>query len=496
MELFRAWGIHDEIIDASYPYEHLPFRRLADLGGVTPEERLALSPTTVTSCAQDVVEDALLGLVAELDSVDVSWNVTCNEVCDRGDAVELSLQLAEGTTTATARFCLAADGASSSIRASLGIGMVGDDSLGTLLNVYFTGHLFPGHDPQPLGHRFPEGSFISMDGDRRGCFHIPYDADVERPEDYDDARCKAIIEAAAGPTVEIDVRSVRPWRMTALVAERFRSGRVFLVGDAAHAFPPTGGLGLNSGVQDAHNLAWKISTVLDDRGSEMLLASYELERQPVAFLNTAQSLRNARFGDPTKEFPAVLPELDARANRTVRSMIGETTDAEHEFRVEVLEHSAAIGQELGVAYDGSPVVVDDGVRRPDVQIAKYVPNACPGARAPHLWLDGDHVTSLLDHFGTRFVLLAAPGGQCWIDALASLDQPGVEALLVASAGDVQVAAGPDFCATYGLTDTGVVLVRPDGFVAFRADAASGDLEATLRNALAVAQGRDVAGDGA
>ena len=491
MELFRAWGIYDRVVQASYPPEHLPIDKVEALGGVTREERSRLSPASVTSCAQDIVEGLLLETIEPIQSVQVLWGATCVSVQDLGDGVRLEYSDGAGRRELHAAYCAAADGASSSIRSQLGIEMLGDDGLGTLVNVHFRGRLFPDLDHPPLGHR-PEtgGSFISMDGDTRWCFHIPYNPAKESPEDYDPARCADLIRRAVGPdqASSIEVLSVKPWRMTALVAERMRSGRIFLVGDAAHAFPPTGGQGMNSGVQDAHNLAWKLAAVLDGHAGDDLLDSYEVERQPVAFLNTAQSLRNSRFGDPTRPIPAVTAELDARANPTVRSTAHEATDPAERFRLEMLEHTASIGQDIGFAYADSPIVSDDGSQRPDIHITRYVPNACPGARAPHVAV-GAGSGSLLDRFGRSFVLLVTDRGVDWSEAAARLDHPLLEVVALGPDADVELASGWSFCDVYGIDETGAVLVRPDGFVCFRAEAGSLSPLADLERALDVALGR-------
>jgi 2,4-dichlorophenol 6-monooxygenase len=268
-------------------------------------------------------------------------------------------------------------------------------------------------------------------------------------------------------------------------------GRVFLAGDAAHRFPPTGGFGLNTGVQDAHNLAWKLALVLAGRASDGLLDTYETERTPVARSNTDWSVRNFLDGGSavgpgnmmaTMQIEAGgpdVPEVLARLQRDI--------DAER-------DHFDALGQDLGFVYETGALVAD-GTALPVVadSAAEYVPNARPGSRAPHVWLearDGQRL-STLDLFGARFVLLVPADGGDW-SAVAD------EGALPVSVVVYRVGAGGDLVdsdgawrARYGVAGEGAVLVRPDGHVAWRTQERPRDPRATVTAVL----GRVLAGTG-
>ena len=210
---------------------------------------------------------------------------------------------------------------------------------------------------------------------------MAWDTEQASIESYTHEHCRAILRRAIGSDVETEIRSVRPWTMTAQVAARYREGRVLLAGDAAHRFPPTGGFGMNTGIQDAHNLAWKLATVLGGQAGTALIDTYESERLPVGASNCDWSARNAlglasvvgpgaihqarRLAQGEVSFEALSAEVQALANREAA-------------------HFGALGRDLGFTYEGG-ALVPDGSPPPerDNVDAEYVPNARPGARAPH-----------------------------------------------------------------------------------------------------------------
>lgn len=499
MELFRQWGIHDEVIAEAYPPDHLPFAMLVPLGAPSDADRRRFSPTQVTSCAQDRVEAALLRALARHNAYRPRWGHTFLGTVDHADHVTTTIDGPGGKYEVASRWLVGADGASSRVRAALGVEMLGDRDLGSVVNIYFEGRLSAPEVVPPLAMPSPDpevpGVFLSMDGDRRWCFHLMSEPGEQAPAtDIDEVEAARLVRTAAALPDDhvIDVRSIGRWTMTALVAERMRVGAAFLVGDSAHAFPPTGGFGMNSGIQDAHNLAWKLAAVLCGRGGETLLDSYEAERLPVACLNTTQSLRNAHQGSFSTQQGRDMTFIQERATRSVRSEAAEAQSEEERDRLGMLEHAAAIGQDLGFAYDATPVVLPDGRPRPDVRIATYIPNASPGARAPHLRLrtvaDGNEL-SVLDLFGGEFVLLTFGDDARWRDAAAAV---------TFSLRHVQIGAGGDYETLdtdlddlYGIGPTGAVLVRPDGHVAYRAATAPENPAHDLALALRVAHGLNV-----
>jgi hypothetical protein len=254
------------------------------------------------------------------------------------------------------------------------------------------------------------------------------------------------------------------------VAERYADGRVFLAGDAAHEMPPTGGFGMNTGVQDVHNLAWKLAAVVAGRAAPSLLETYHAERQPVGRAITEQSL----------------------ANSVSMGRLGGVPAGSGFARPEYLNEQGMI---FGAAY-ASAAVVPDGSAPPAVAnpVTDYAPSARPGGRAPHAWLvrDGAPV-STIDLVRPGFVLFAGRGAEGWRAAARRAQAAtgvSVDAVTIGPGGD---HADPDgaWAAAYEVDD-GAVLVRPDGHVAWRTGSAPPDPGAALEWALARVLGRAAA----
>lgn len=500
MELFKQWGVQDEVVAGAFPHEFMVFPILEMMGGPSMARRMEISPAITVSAAQDIVENALEKRVAETGYSSIQWNTAVAGVTDHGDHIAVSAMDKEGNQrTITARFCIAADGSNSTIRRSLGISMIGDPHVDSILNVYFFGKITKDGDMPSVGSASLDpkvpGAFICMDGKERYCFHYCL-GERETSDDFTLEQCADMIRRAAGlkPDAPIDVKAKSPWKMTAHVAESMRVGNIFLVGDAAHAFPPSGGFGLNSGVADAHNLAWKLHASLRGAAGPKLLDSYEAERQPVAFLNTAQSFRNAKsmnLRGEVKPFNAsqqTIDEIERRSRATLVQSIAEQLEDQNEREImEVLEHGAALGQEMGYAYT-SEVIVADQQERPATSISNYVPCASPGCRAPHLWIANGTKHPIMWEFERDFVLLTSGNGAAWRAAVAELDpRYGVKSIGVGRGLDVS-PIGASFEEIYGIASDGAVLVRPDGHVAFRSHSLTADPAGTLEKAVRSALG--------
>ncbi len=328
------------------------------------------------------------------------------------------------------------------------------------------------------------GAFVIHDLDREAVYMHPFDPEAESENAYDPARCAALVrEALEDPDLELAVETVSTWSMTAQVAERYREGRIFLAGDAAHRFPPTGGLGLNSGVQDAHNLAWKLAAVLEGWAPESLLASYESERRPVAQTNADQSLRNAlRLVEVAQALGVsdLSPASRARFEATLSDPAGLARVGEAIARQ--AEHFDMPGLQLGFVYARGALSRDPADPLPDVDVRRFTPTGCPGARLPHAWLEnGEARRSLLDLVPLgRFLLLAGPDGQAWVDALAKVDGPPIEGRRLS--GDF-VRDLEEWLDAAGIGAAGALLVRPDQHVAWRAQSAAPDPAGSLSRAL-------------
>jgi 2,4-dichlorophenol 6-monooxygenase len=286
------------------------------------------------------------------------------------------------------------------------------------------------------------------------------------------------------------VRTVRPWTMTAQVAERYRERRIFLVGDSAHRFPPTGGLGLNTGVQDAHNLVWKLAAVEAGWAPDALLDTYEVERRPVAQHNADVSLQNAmRLAEVYQALATHDPSGEA-----LRSAIANQA-----------EHFDMLGLQLGFIYASGAIAAEAEMRssRSDLaprsdangpaeptptagpsqasSVRDYVPTAVPGARVPHAWVTRAGVrVSTLDLFAyDRFTLVTGPAGQRWIETVR-----GPMAIGCIVIGRDVVDASGHWMKLLGIDDGGALLVRPDQHVAWRSRHAVADAGAALSLALA------------
>ena len=360
------------------------------------------------------------------------------------------------------------DGGSSTVRQGLGIAMTGDAVLTYTTNVIFRcDGLEKLHTKKP-GYRYifigPEGTWatlVAINGRDQWRFSLVGD-DQRRTITEDEAR-RAIVRAV-GRAFDFEILSMLPWVRRQLVADRYRAGRVFIAGDAAHLTSPTGGFGMNTGLLDIVNLSWKLAGAVQGWAGEHLLDSYECEQQPVAVRNVTEAGENLkRMLSPRilKPDPAVFdqdgPDIDA-ARREYGARYTEMMKREW----------FSIGIHLGYVYEGSPIVVPDGTPRPPDEVQRYVQTARPGSRAPHVWLATGEST--LDLFGREFVLLRF-----------GVSPPDVSAL-EAAAGRVGLPVKvvdlihPEAQATY---ERRLVLVRPDGSVAWRADALPADVEGLI-----------------
>ncbi|MEU9336666.1 FAD-dependent monooxygenase [Streptomyces sp. NPDC048290] len=497
MELFRAWGIDQEVARGGFPVrdggEFTWVHSIAGerFGGVSMAEledgpvRRAATPMEVLFCPQDRVEPVLLRHLRTSPHVDVrlATEVTSLEPEAEGAVAVLENRLTGAVTRVRARYVVAADGAGSPTRTALGVGLAGPDARADFVNIDFRADLRPyvGDHPAVLHwvlNSRASGTLAARDGRYQWYFGVlAGGATPVDPSDPDS--CVQVIRDAIGvPDLDVEIEGARPWRMDAKVAEVWRTGDVFLVGDAAHRFPPTGGFGLNSSIQDGHNLAWKLHAVHSGWAGPALLDTYEAERRPVAEFNAAQSWRNMDLMAATGFTPDVhgfAARLEAEGESTGPRPLRE------QIRTGIGMQAAqfdALGQEIGFAY-ASSAIVPDGTATALAPDPRFEPSGSPGRRVPHhvLRRDGTEL-STLDLVEGRLTLFAGQDGAAWVTAARTAARERglpLHAFRVAPADDADLydIAG-DWAKNAGVADRGACLVRPDGHVAWRTTAAPGD----------------------
>jgi 2,4-dichlorophenol 6-monooxygenase len=462
----------------------LPYERQGD-------EQLAVTPTPLRNLSQNRFEPLLIDTLQQLCGRAPAWRQQWESAVQDGEVVRSVVRDLEsgGEREIVSRYLIAADGAGSRIRKSLGIGAIGPDRIQSFIMIHLRAKLrgLPEVPPGVLMFVCDPGTgggvFVIHDLDREAVYMHPYDPDVESVDDYDPARCAELVRGALEDrSLDFEVATVGSWFMTAQVAERYREGRILLVGDAAHRFPPTGGLGLNTGTQDAHNLAWKLAAVLQGHAPESLLDTYESERRPVAQTNADQSLRNALR---LIEVPQALGITEpTAASRPAMEATLASPEGLERVRAAIdgqAEHFDMPGLQLGFCYEQGAIVHDDG-DAPELQVRAFVPSGRPGARLPHAWLQEDGGRrSLLDRLPLdRFVLLAGPDGDAWVDAVAELSDPYISSLHLTPA---LLEDLPGWLACAGIRADGALLVRPDQHVAWRSVGAGARPGAQLATAL-------------
>lgn len=367
-----------------------------------------------------------------------------------------------------AAYLVGADGPRSAVRQALGFGYAGDEGA---VRDFFGGRMFAVYLRAPDFYRVvphaPAWMNVTFNSDRRAfmaavdgkgefAFHTQLRAH-EIESDITPDRARAMFRAAVGAPIEAEILSQGTWIAGyALVAEQFQRGRVLIAGDAAHLFTPAGGLGYNTAIEDAVNLGWKLAAVVRGQAGPHLLASYQAERQPNAARNTGYA---RRFAESLGTFVPV-PEIedDSPAGAQARRVAGDYLAAHGRSEFDIP------GITFGARYYTSPVIAGDGTEPPPDAANRYVPSACPGGRAPHLWLSA--ARSLYDAFGFEWTLLRLSRSAEGEALAAAAADAGLDLKIV----DLASEEARD------LYRANLVLIRPDQVVAWRGDSDAGAAE--------------------
>ncbi|KOV69491.1 hypothetical protein ADL00_10950 [Streptomyces sp. AS58] len=482
MELFRVAGVEPGIHEAA--------ATLADNHGILqtptlvgdagewlfkeidPGNRLArFSPTTWCLCSQNDLEPVLLQHAAKLGG-DLRYHTELMSFEADGDGVTAVVKSRDTGEHSTihADYLVAADGPRSPVREQLGIGQSGPGELFHNISITFRSRRLA----DVVGDRRfivcyltnpdADGALLPVDNRENWVFHAPWHPEHgETTEEFTDERCAEHIRRAVGDMdIDVEITGKAPWHAAQRVARSYRSGRILLAGDSVHEMSPTGAFGSNTGIQDAHNLAWKLAAVLGGWGGDGLLDSYEAERRPVAEETSARAAdRSAEHSHPGFAPP---PGAGAAPKRGLLNV------------------------SLGYRYPQGAVVGTDPatpVVPEDLTLAGE-----PGTRAPHQWVrhEGERV-STLDLYERSLVLLSdADGHDGWHTAAIRLAEEMTVPLVSYRVGtgpgcELTPEDGSDWRDIHGTAHGGAVLVRPDGFVAWRSPGPVEDAESTLRQVL-------------
>lgn len=465
LEFCRRWGIAQAVKEwgfpADYPFDNVFVTSLAGhelaripMPSVEETAPFPTSPERFVHCPQFVFDPILAGAARQQPGVDLRYRHSMTGLEPGNESVAAEIRDIENDRTlrVAARWVVGCDGFHSPTRHLLGIEMRGREKINRSLNIMFEApDLLRLHDKGKAGRyvivddRGPWASLVPADGVKLWRLMV-YNAEEDK---VSEAGARELVERAVGHGLPLRIASIGHWVRRCMVADAYRRGRIFLAGDAVHVMPPNGGLGMNTGIGDAVDLAWKIAAVEQGWGGHHLLDSYEAERRPVGVRACEEAMKGFRRLGPSPSFEGITGE-GARAEgqrREVGAALAEESRQTWENPLNV---------HLGYCYSSSPICLRDEPVPPEPEDSRnYVQSTFPGSRAPHVWLDKD--VSTLDLFGRGFTLLRR-------------QKVDVNRLVISAQGiglpltvlDLPEAAASDY--PHALT-----LVRPDGHVAWRSE---------------------------
>lgn len=538
MEIFRQIGFAEEVYEAGSPLGTISATTwYTSLGGDGPSDRRIFmqldsfgggdlrpfyertSPCRSANLPQKYLEPRLRRVAEERNPGDVLFGCECVglEQFERG--VTALVRTSEGDLGIDAQYVIAADGGRT-VPQILGIELQGLPPFMRATAIHFRADLSPWLQEDKSMIRLicrPADDGMMIETGMVGMGPERWDRHSETwvinvvepiapgapPRAWDEAVALAHLrDLIKVPDLEAEVLSIGGWAVESVLAERYREGRVFLAGDAAHRHPPTTGLGLNGGIGDAHNLAWKLAAVLRGQADDGLLDSYGPERRPVGARNIEWAMLSAFNHLATQSGWGMIPGAPAEHNiMSFHATLTDTPDgATRLARLQAFLATQRIEYqardiELGYGYGDGGALVPDGTAPPprDPFGLEYVQTARPGHRLPHAWLDrGGERTSTHEFLGAgSFTLFGGAESTAWADAAEKVAaRAGVHIKVVPIGPNAQVRDPDDSWGKLrGHDESGAVLVRPDGHVAFRAPAAPADVEAALDAAVATVLGR-------
>ena len=476
MELFRQWGIEDAVRKRGLPNGATGFAFVETIAGreygrVPREPDLGHTPAWKCTAPQDVVEEEILEKVkhTRIGKILFSTEFVGYEQDEHGVDVVVRDLTTGAETHYSAQYLIGADGAGSSVRRASGIAMEGPGSLATMCNDYWHADLshiksageVGGYRLGPLPDGRPGASVLNTNGRDKwlSISRIGQENSVDAKPWTDEEVIRNARAHVGIPNLDVTIINRSVWRVSKQIAVRYAAGRVFLVGDSAHRFPPTGGFGMNTGIQDAHNLAWKLCMVLSGKASARLLDTYDAERRPIGQANADFSFGN------TQRFQQLEAAFRSGNVDHISFWVKDATNHQH-----------SMGLGLGFSYDEG-ALIPDGTVKPKLRSRVYEPSDRPGGRFPHLWLDLSRQHSTLDLFDKNFVLVIGPKGDGWAEAAQSVSSElGIPV-------DTYQLESADSRDGLEMGQRGAVLVRPDGHVAWRVPYVPQDPSASLASAL-------------
>ena len=469
MEFCRRWGISNDVENAPYPLDYRQDcvwgtslvgyefgRELFAARGV--EKPATGSPQKRERCPQDMFDPILFAFVQRQPSVTVRHLCRFVALERQVGCVAVTVEdLIEGRQRVIkARYVVGCDGSASAVRAQLGITLSGNPAATYTTNVIFRSPTLKALHDKGQFYRFIAfdqdgvwGTLVAING--RDNYRMSIVGN-DQPRRFSDEEIRKAIRRIVGADFEFEILSIMPWIRRLMVADSYGGDRIYLAGDAVHMFSPTGGFGMNTGIQDAVDLSWKLAATLRGWGGDFLLDSYEFERRPIGIRNITEAWGNLRRMVAPKCDPAVF-QVGEPGNRA-RAEFGRS------YTNIMRREWFSTGIHLGYRYEHSPTVVADGTPEPPDNPAIYLPTSRPGHRAPHVWLTADG-RSTLDLFGEGFTLMQL--GDDAPDCAAFLEMAREQRVPVTRFSSSQ----PDLVFAY---EKPLVLVRPDGHVAWRGTA--------------------------